>query len=142
MALVHPGGISMHTLLNCDPDGRAKFIPFENPGSDIERETFSAVHSMVPPGQVTLSAPFDPVGPCNPVEPETNNLGFIIAACSHANCVTLTPEAPAGGLLPDDTAYEAVTAVTAVDSGILAVTADKAYPMLCISVASLPRNGK
>lgn len=142
VALVHPGGISMHTLLNFDPDGRTKLIPFGNPGSAMDNEVNKRVHSTVPSGHVTLSAPFEPVGPCGPVEPDTNNLGFIIAACSHANCVTLTPAVPAGGLLPDEAANEAVIAVTVVDDGTLAVTAENAYGMFCVSNASVPRNGK
>jgi hypothetical protein len=85
VALVHPTGISIHTLLNFDPDGRTKLIPFEKPGSAMDNDTFNAVHSTVPSGHVTLFAPSDPVGPCGPVEPDTNNFGFIVAASSHAN---------------------------------------------------------
>lgn len=98
----------------------------------MDNDTFNPAHSTVPLGHVTLSAPFDPVGPCGPVDPDISKFGFVTAACSHANCVTLVPDVPAGGVVPTDDANDAVIAVTEVDEGTLAVVADNAYPILCI----------
>lgn len=70
VALVHPGGISMHTILNCDPDGRTPFIPLGNPGSTIDSEVSNPVHATVPLGHIALSAPNDPESPFAPFDPD------------------------------------------------------------------------
>lgn len=142
VALVHPTGISIHTLENFEPDGRTKLIPFGNPGSAIDNDGVNSTHSILPPGQSLLSAPFVPIGPCAPVDPDTNSFGFAIAAASHANCVTDNPAAPAGGLLPEVIANEEVNVVIVIADGTLDVTAAKEKLTLRTDIASEPPKGK
>lgn len=70
-AEVQPTGICIHTLLNCDPEGRSALIPLGNPGSAKDNETFNSVHSIVLGGHVVKSAPVAPRGPVSPVGPST-----------------------------------------------------------------------
>lgn len=114
VAIVHPGGISIQTLLNLDPDGLIKFIPFGNPGSAIDKDTLSAVHSIVPFGQVVLFVPFDPVGPCGPVEP-------LIVLLPQISLVLFSPFVPARGILPVVVTNDADNALIVMANGTLAV---------------------
>ena len=117
VADVHPAGISIHTTLNLDPDGRTKFIPFGNPGSAIDSDTFNAVHSIVPVGQEVLSVPLDPVGPCTPFTP-----GMVLFPQSAT--VLLVPLLPASGVFITDEANDAVNAFVVLLNGTLAVVAN------------------
>jgi len=132
---VHPTGICIHTLLNFDPDGRSVLIPFGNPGSAIDSDTFNAVHSIVPGGHVVRSGPTGPRSPVSPVGP-TAVLG------PHNSGVWLIPFAPFGGVLPELIAKDAVSARTVEETGTLAVTASNAWPIFCIVVAPAPPKGK
>lgn len=136
VAEVHPGGISIHTLMNCDPDGLFVVL------FKLVKNWSKSGHAIVPFGHVRLSAPRDPVCPCSPGEPDTNKLGLIRAASSHAACVVFTPLFPANGVLPEKVANEAVTALTVDDKGTLAVVAVSANDIFCFEIASVPRNGK
>lgn len=115
---VHPTGICIQTLLNFDPDGRSVLIPFGNPGSAIDNDTFNPVHSIVPGGHVVRSGPTGPRPPVGPVGP-------ITVLGPHNSGVWLTPFAPFGGVLPESIANRAVSASTVEDTGTLAVTANK-----------------
>lgn len=117
-ALVHPTGICIHTLLNCDPDGLSPLIPLENPGNAIDNDTFNAVHSMVPGGHVFKSAPAGPWGPVAPAGPD-------IVLGGHSAGSWLVPFAPFGGVLPESIANNVALANTVEDTGTLAVTANK-----------------
>lgn len=114
---VHPVGISIQTLLNCDPDGRTKFIPLGNPGNAIDNDTLSAVHSIVPDGHELLSVPLDPVGPCTPFEPE-------VVLVPQSAIVLFTPLLPAVGVFITDEANDAVNALVVLLNGTLAVVAN------------------
>ena len=106
---VQPGGISIHTLLNCEPDGRNKF--------NCGKYAFKLVHSMVPGGHVVLSAPFEPVGPATPLEPD-------IVLGPHNSGLWLVPFVPAGGVFKTVGAYEAVNTDKLALLGTLAVIAN------------------
>lgn len=108
VSAVHPGGISIHTLLNCDPDGRSKF----NCGKDA----FKLVHSIVPGGHVVLSAPLDPVGPATPLDPD-------IVLGPHNSGLWFAPFVPAGGVFKTVDAYDAVNTDKFALLGTLAVVA-------------------
>jgi hypothetical protein len=114
---VHPTGISIHTLLNFDPDGRTKFIPFGNPGNAIDKESNNPPHSIVPVGQELLSVPLDPVGPCTPFIP-----GIVLFPQSAK--VLLVPLPPATGEFITDEANDAVSASVILLKGTLAVVAN------------------
>lgn len=117
VTLVHPAGISIHTLLNLDPDGLIKLIPFGNPGNAIDSEVNNPAHSIVPGGQLVLSAPLDPVSPCNPLSP------FIVLE-PHNSTVLFVPGFPDGGAFCTLVAYDAVTAVISTLNGVSAVVAN------------------
>jgi hypothetical protein len=69
-------GISIHTFEYRDPDGNVWFKPYGYPVKAADNDTFNPTHSIVPGGQLLLSVPTEPVGPCNPFEPDTNNFEF------------------------------------------------------------------
>lgn len=78
---------------------------------------------MVPGGQLTTSAPFGPLPPDVPDDPDVNKLGFARAAALHCASVTLVPDVPAGGVFLTELANDAVNAETDGDDGRLAVVA-------------------
>lgn len=119
---VHPTGICIHTLINCDPDGRNKF--------KLGKNVFNDVHSIVFVGQVVLFVPFDPVAPCAPCEPDTNNDGLATAAASHSANVLSVPSTPLAGVFFTTGANEEVNAVIEASEGKLAVTTVTANAIL------------
>lgn len=100
------------------------------------------MHRTVPGGQVSTSAPLDPVGPCSPVDPDTNNEGFTLAEVAQSPDVLLIPFGPAGGELITEDANDAVNTVIELLSCLLAVAAAKELLMFSMVVTSPPPNGK
>jgi len=75
------------------------------------------VHSIVPAGHVTLSVPFDPVGPCTPVDPD-------MVLSPHASAVWFVPFGPEAGVFSAVGAYDAVSTDNDESIGTLAVVAN------------------
>ena len=65
----HPTGISIHTILNCDPGGRIPLIPCGKPGKAMDSEVNKDEHSIVPGGHVVRFIPGEPCGPTGPTGP-------------------------------------------------------------------------
>jgi hypothetical protein len=113
--------------MNCEPDGRNKF--------NCGKYWFKLVHSIVPAGHVTLSVPFDPVGPCTPVEPDTV-LG------PHNSAVWFVPAGPLAGVFNAVGAYDAVSTDNVALTGTLAVVANIEWLMFVIDTVAPPPWGK
>ena len=64
VTLVHPGGISIHTLTNWEPDTRFAEM------FKLGRNWSKSGHAMVPVGHDTLSGPVGPREPDTPTDPE------------------------------------------------------------------------
>jgi hypothetical protein len=65
----HPAGISIHTILNCDPGGRIPLIPSGNPGKATDSDVINDEHNIVPGGHVVRFTPGEPCAPVGPVGP-------------------------------------------------------------------------